>query len=161
MDNLKLTFVNVGYGEAIIICCPDPSYENGQFIMLIDGGSAEASEYADRASGRTRLSEYLADHPLGHIDVMVSTHIHEDHTGGLVGILPHPKEFWQTLPSDLYKKLGHFPEDLHLLSSRKFSRSVNDFRLLGNDTEKSGGLIRQITFATRPAELCQIGRAHV
>lgn len=49
---LTVTFVNVGYGEAILLECPDPSRPGGVFTALIDGGSAEESEFADRTSGR-------------------------------------------------------------------------------------------------------------
>ena len=57
MEDLKLTFVNVGYGEAMILECPDPHFPDGTFVMVIDGGSAEASEFADRSTGRIPLSE--------------------------------------------------------------------------------------------------------
>ena len=56
---LTVTFVNVGYGEAILLECPDPSRPGGVFTALIDGGSAEESEFADRASGRLPVEEYL------------------------------------------------------------------------------------------------------
>ena len=49
MEKMKLTFVNVGYGEAMLLECPDPSRPGGVFTALIDGGSAEASEFEDRA----------------------------------------------------------------------------------------------------------------
>lgn len=56
---LTVTFVNVGYGEAILLECPDSSKPDGVFTALIDGGSAEDSEFADRSSGRVRIEEYL------------------------------------------------------------------------------------------------------
>ena len=49
---LTVTFVNVGYGEAILLESPDPSKPDGVFTALIDGGSAEAEEYRDSATGR-------------------------------------------------------------------------------------------------------------
>ena len=45
MEELKLTFVNVGYGEAMVLECPDPAFPGGTFVMVIDGGSAEPEEY--------------------------------------------------------------------------------------------------------------------
>ena len=53
MEKLKLTFVNVGYGEAALLECPDPAFPGGTFVMVIDGGSAEAEEYRDSATGRS------------------------------------------------------------------------------------------------------------
>lgn len=37
---LRLTFINVGYGEAILIDAPDAARPDGRFYALIDGGSA-------------------------------------------------------------------------------------------------------------------------
>ena len=56
MEECKLTFVNVGYGEAMVLRCPAPERPGGVFVMAIDGGSAEAEEYADR----TAVMDYLA-----------------------------------------------------------------------------------------------------
>ena len=41
---MDITFINVGYGESIMITCEDPEAEGGKFIMLIDGGSGMDSE---------------------------------------------------------------------------------------------------------------------
>ena len=81
---LTVTFVNVGYGEAILLESPDPSKPDGVFTALIDGGSAEDSEFADRSSGRVRLEEYLEKRGIRRLDLAVSTHIHEDHLCGLL-----------------------------------------------------------------------------
>ena len=63
---LTVTFVNVGYGEAILLESPDPSKPDGVFTALIDGGSAEDSEFADRSSGRVRIEEYLKKHQIAY-----------------------------------------------------------------------------------------------
>ena len=60
MKTCDLTFVNVGYGEAVVVECPDANCRDGWFVMVIDGGSGEAEEYADRTSGRQTLLEYLS-----------------------------------------------------------------------------------------------------
>ena len=39
------TFCNVGYGEAVLVECPDPARPRGRFVMLLDGGSGEAEEF--------------------------------------------------------------------------------------------------------------------
>ena len=110
MEELKLTFVNVGYGEAALLECPDPAFPGGTFVMVIDGGSAEAEEYRDSATGRIPLDQYLSLRGVDHIDLMAATHVHEDH---LCGLLPaaeklasscralyeeaDPSAFWQRL----------------------------------------------------------------
>ena len=129
MEDLKLTFVNVGYGEAMILECPDPHFPDGTFVMVIDGGSAEASEFADRSTGRIPLSEYLRLHGFNHIDLMVSTHIHEDHLCGLLAAaeVAAPAAFWQTLPPDFDRLMFPLSETLaHNASQDKFLRAIND-----------------------------------
>ena len=109
MEKLKLTFVNVGYGEAALLECPDPAFPGGTFVMVIDGGSAEAEEYRDSATGRIPLDQYLSLRGVDHIDLMAATHVHEDH---LCGLLPAaeklpPAALWQTLPPEFCRsKIG-------------------------------------------------------
>ena len=105
---MNLTFVNVGYGEAILIDCKDPSFRQGHFVMLIDGGSARDSEFEDRSSGRVPLEEYLRSSGLDHIDIGVLTHIHEDHMCGFkkaVELFP-PSEIWQTFAPGFFGTSG-------------------------------------------------------
>lgn len=154
---MKLTFVNVGYGEAILLECPDPHFADGLFVMLVDGGSAEAAEFADRSSGRIPLAEYLAYQKLRHIDLMVSTHIHEDH---ICGMLPAAEKFppavlWQLLPSDFCKTVMH-PLDRSLAqteSQDKFIRALNDAQTLLSSVEGRGGAVRAI-LAGESGQLC-------
>ena len=148
MEKMKLTFVNVGYGEAILAECPDPLRPCGVFVMVIDGGSGEPGEYRDRASGRIPLAEYLSARGLNHIDVMVGTHIHEDHLCGLVPLLElwPPREFWQTLPAGLHRSLRPLPPLRDANSSqRKFLQSINDYRALCAGVEAAGGVVRTIS----------------
>lgn len=147
MEEMKLTFVNVGYGEALLLECPDPARTGGTFVMVIDGGSAEEEEYRDCASGRIPLAEYLSARGLDHIDVMVNTHVHEDHLCGLVplpGRWP-PGEFWQALPEGLHRALRTlplFPEAAP--SQRKFLQAMNDYPALCARVEAGGGVLRTL-----------------
>ena len=68
----------------LLLESPDPSKPDGVFTALIDGGSAEDSEFADRSSGRVRIEEYLKKRGIRRLDLAVSTHIHEDHLCGLL-----------------------------------------------------------------------------
>ena len=42
---MTITFLNVGYGEAILVECPDAGHPQGTFVMLIDGGSGEQRSF--------------------------------------------------------------------------------------------------------------------
>lgn len=147
MEKMKLTFVNVGYGEAMVLECPDSARPGGVFVMVIDGGSGEAEEYRDRASGRVPLAEYLSLRGLDHIDVMAVTHIHEDHLCGLVSLPGRwpPGELWQTLPEGLHRRLRPLsaPEGT-AVSQKKFLASINDYRTLCAGVEAGGGVLRAV-----------------
>jgi len=66
---LKVHFINVGQGDAILIDLQD-------IEILIDGG--------DRSPG---ITGYLNEHVDGSLEVMVATHPHADHIGGLIAVL--------------------------------------------------------------------------
>lgn len=141
---LTLTFVNVGYGEAILLESPDPSRPDGVFTALIDGGSAEDSEFADRSSGRIPIEEYLKKQGIRRLDLAVSTHIHEDHLCGLLRAaqIAPPAVLWQILPPDFYKSLR--PLDVSIAenpSESKFLRALNDYSTLCSLTEAHGGTV--------------------
>lgn len=157
MEHMKLTFVNVGYGEAILLECPDPRFADGVFVMLIDGGGAEAGEFADRSTGRVPLAEYLAARKLRHIDLMVSTHIHEDHICGMLPAMEvfPPAVLWQLLPPDFCKEVMR-PIDRALAqtpSQDKFVRALNDAQRMLYMLEARGGAVRALR-AGEHGELC-------
>ncbi len=78
-QNLEVHFIDVGQGDSIFVKAPDGK------TMLIDGG--------ERGSGTL---EYLKGRGVKQIDVMVATHPHDDHIGGLTEILRQMtvKEVW-------------------------------------------------------------------
>ena len=158
MEELKLSFVNVGYGEAILLTCPDPAFREGLFTMLIDGGGADPAEFADRSGGRLPLHEYLRAHGPGHLDLMVNTHPHEDHVSGLppVAALLPPAELWQTLPAAFCRERMR-ELDVTLarnLSQDKFLHALNDCAALSRAVEDAGGAVRRVC-SGEGRELCR------
>ena len=156
MEHMKLTFVNVGYGEAILLECPDPRFADGVFVMVIDGGSAEAEEFSDRSTGRLPLTEYLRSFGPEHIDLMVSTHVHEDHICGLLSAARDfaPAALWQTLPEETAACMH--PLDVSLAqndSQDKFLRALNDYQSLRALLEQHGSPVRTLC-AGDTFELC-------
>ena len=110
MNGLRITFANVGYGEAILLEADDPSRENGIFTMLIDGGGNTPAEYSGSTTGRLPFDELLKLKNITHLDIAVCTHIHEDHISGLAPVLRRitPGEFWQTLPCRYFQKMNRY-----------------------------------------------------
>jgi len=68
-SELKVHFIDVGQGDSILV-------DLGETEVLIDGG--------DKSSG---VVTYLDDFVDGALEVMVATHPHADHIGGLIGVL--------------------------------------------------------------------------
>ena len=71
-DALRIVFIDVGQGDSALVILPNNK------TMLIDGG--ERDQY------QVVLSS-LRDHNITNIDVVVATHPHADHIGGLIGVI--------------------------------------------------------------------------
>ena len=79
---LELHFINVGDGDAVLIEEQDGSHV---FRMLVDTGRQDVEGSSD--SLRCTAAEYLRGRGVSHIDVLVVTHLHTDHFGGLEELL--------------------------------------------------------------------------
>ena len=88
-SNLKITAIDVGQGNSTLVRFP------GGKTMLIDGGGFPDSTFD---MGKMVLAPYLYHERISAIDMVVLTHPHPDHYGGLKYILDnfHVKEFWFT-----------------------------------------------------------------
>lgn len=154
---LELYIMNVGYGEAILLRCAGDGGE--PFTMLIDGGSAEEAEFSGHPF-RIRSAEQLAALGVTHLDVLLNTHIHEDHTCGLLQVvrqvsvgeywhcpLPACAQGWPKLDCDM---AGHPSGD-------KFQRALNAHREMLLQFQKGGVPVRQLQKGSRlgrPASFC-------
>ena len=68
-DKLQVHFIDVGQGDAILI-------DLGATEVLIDAG--------EKSPG---VTDYIEDYVDGHLEVVVATHPHADHIGGLIKVL--------------------------------------------------------------------------
>jgi competence protein ComEC len=71
-QNLTIAFIDVGQGDSTLVILPNAK------TLLIDGGERESSG---------KVLANLQEHGLSHIDVVVATHPHADHIGGLIDII--------------------------------------------------------------------------
>ncbi|MFH0772401.1 MAG: MBL fold metallo-hydrolase [Candidatus Omnitrophota bacterium] len=83
---LKVTFIDVGHGDCILIQTPDDGIKvNGKYegkVILIDGG--------EETEGNKVIIPYLEAHGITKdrpIDFLIMTHAHSDHVGGLIPII--------------------------------------------------------------------------
>ncbi|MDD6200404.1 MAG: MBL fold metallo-hydrolase [Firmicutes bacterium] len=94
---LKLSFFNVADGDAALIQLPT---EDGIFRILVDAGRRELEPYP--GSLRRTVAQHLQARNITRLDAVIVTHLHEDHFGGLSGILP--------LTSVAHVYAGFYPE---------------------------------------------------
>jgi competence protein ComEC len=95
---LELTAIDVGQGDSLLVVFPEGRR------MVIDGGGvlqfgragAPPRRRSNLDTGEDVVSPYLWSRGIQRIDILVATHAHEDHTGGLLAILEnfHPRELW-------------------------------------------------------------------
>ena len=76
---LEVYFLDVGQGDAVFC-----KYPNGR-TLLVDGGIR--TQYTDM--GQRVILPFLKSQSIDHIDVVVGSHPHADHIGGLISVLEH------------------------------------------------------------------------
>ena len=70
-ETLTVHYIDVGQADSILLECEDK-------FMLIDGGNREDSQL---------VVSYLEQQGVSELEAVVCTHAHEDHVGGLPGVL--------------------------------------------------------------------------
>src|SRR5690625_25316 len=73
---MDVHLIDVGQGDSILIITPNDK------VMLIDGGPPKAGE---------KVVNYLKKHQVDQIDLMIATHPHKDHIGGLPQVINEVK----------------------------------------------------------------------
>jgi competence protein ComEC len=110
--NLKLTFIDVGQGESILVEFP------GHKKMLIDGGGYPQGTFD---VGEQVVSPFLWKKGIKRIDYLVLTHAHPDHLNGLRAVARNFKigEYWETFSPLESEPYTEFKESLSSSVSRK------------------------------------------
>jgi competence protein ComEC len=115
---MEVTALDVGQGDSIFIVGPDGS------TMLVDAGGpvgavTEAAEATSRFDiGEEVVSPYLWSRRFRHLDVLVLSHAHSDHMGGMPAVMRNfrPQELWVSIDpnSDAYRALLSEAKDLQV-----------------------------------------------
>ena len=117
-DELKVHFIDVGQGDSILI-------DFGETEILIDGG--------DKSPG---VVAYLNDFVDGSLEVMVATHPHADHIGGLIEVLNafDVLEIWHNGDTSTSQTYSQF-------MSAVSSEDAQVYEARRRDTIEVGGLV--------------------
>ena len=95
----ELSAIDVGQGDSLLAGFPQGP------LMLIDAGGIPSFGRAKKPGidiGEDVVSPYLWSRSIRHLDIVVMTHAHEDHMGGMSAVLRNfrPRELWTGATQD-------------------------------------------------------------
>jgi competence protein ComEC len=160
---LELTAIDVGQGDSLLVVLP-----RGE-IMLIDGGGRLVYGRQRKSNvvksnldiGEDVVSPYLWSRGIRRIDIMVATHSHQDHIGGLPSVMANfrPKQLWTGAnpPGELLalaRRLGIPAAEKHSAEPLELSGAVLEVLAPAGDyvADKVGNndsLVLRITYGSR------------
>src|SRR5208337_3826307 len=90
---MEMTAIDVGQGDSILLVTPEGR------ALLIDAGGMPQWMHSDFDIGEQVVSSYLWNRGIDHLDVVVITHPHADHLGGMPAVMAnfHPRELWVSI----------------------------------------------------------------
>jgi competence protein ComEC len=155
---LELTAIDVGQGDSLLVVLPRGA------TILVDGGGRLVYGRQRKSNldiGEDVVSPYLWSRGIRRIDVMVATHSHQDHIGGLAAVMSNfrPKELWTGAnpPGELLelaRRLGIPSSEKHPTGPHELSGAKLEILAPADDytAEKPGNndsLVLRITYGSR------------
>ncbi|MBM3724553.1 MAG: DUF4131 domain-containing protein [Acidobacteria bacterium] len=144
----ELAAIDVGQGDSLLAAFPDGR------LMLIDAGGLASFGNRPRAAydiGEEVVSRYLWTRAIRRLDIVVLTHAHADHIGGLPSILDNfrPAELWvsRTPPDPVWQETA--------LAAQRFGTRIRQLRQ-GEVARFGAAHLRVLA----PAPDYDAGRAH-
>ncbi len=125
-STFSIQFIDVGQGDSALVEC------DGHY-MLIDGGSKSNSQ---------KIYTILKNKSIHQLDIVVATHVHDDHIGGIPGAYNYAKSDLTLCPTKEYesKAFQDFKKYADKNGNGITVPSVNDTYDLGSATIKIVGI---------------------
>ena len=138
----ELSAIDVGQGDSLLAGFPTGP------LMLIDAGGIPSFGRKKKPGldiGEDVVSPYLWSRSIKRLDVVVMTHAHEDHMGGMSAVLRnfHPRELWTGATQDSveWRTVRETAERLHITDSEPAPvRPIRLRRRHHRDTRACAGL---------------------
>jgi competence protein ComEC len=113
---LEITAIDVGQGDSLLLVSPTGS------TMLVDAGGTNGPLRSEFDYGEDVVSPYLWSRGLERLDVVLLTHAHGDHIGGLARVVRNfgPRELWVGInpETDALDQLSQAAVESHVLIRR-------------------------------------------
>lgn len=124
--DFKIVFLDVGQGDCIYIRTPDRKH------ILVDGGGRPEG-WGDFDVGTEIVLPFLLKNGINELDLVVMSHCHDDHIGGLIPVVEDLKvnTFMEFPPRDPTEKYGTLKE----LISRK---DIENIQAIGGESYRVG-----------------------
>ncbi len=119
---LTIDFINIGYGDAILI-----REQDNHFCMLVDCGDTTPGSVQPN-SRRIDAATYLREEGVSHIDLLVLTHLHRDHIGGMEKLFNQAEidELWTPyLPTPDLRSARLKPGDDYSKTAKSVCHTLN------------------------------------
>ncbi len=112
-DILTVTYLDVHQGDSEVIQTPDGK------VILIDAGES-GNKYSPFDGGKDVVIPFLEEAGIKKIDMVVVSHPHDDHVGGMVKVLANRGiEVGAVLDSGLVYSSGSYEKYIELIKDRK------------------------------------------
>jgi beta-lactamase superfamily II metal-dependent hydrolase len=144
----RVTFINVGYGDAILL----ETVETDQtFRMLVDGGVTDPQHFLGHPQ-RIPAYDFLNSQRIEHLDLLVITHLHEDHVTGLLPIAEHLSitECWSNYLPEGNRSVSPIPlPSFAPENAQKLNRSIQSFNRILQALHHQGTKMQEISRSER------------